>query len=120
MKLNSIRPTLWVDNVRATIDWYVNTLGFNEADYVEEWHWGAVVKDEVEIMFSRPNEHMAYNGAQFTGSLYMNTNNVEAWWKKLKDDQNIFYEIESFDYGMKEFAIKDCNGYILQFGQNIS
>jgi len=28
----------------------------------------------------------------------------------------VVYPIESFDYGMREFAIRDNNGYILQFG----
>jgi hypothetical protein len=28
--------------------------------------------------------------------------------------------MEDFEYGMREFAIRDNNGYILQFGQEIS
>ena len=26
---------------------------------------------------------------------------------------------EDFPYGMKEFTVKDCNGYVLQFGQDM-
>jgi hypothetical protein len=32
----------------------------------------------------------------------------------------IFYPVEDFSYGLREFAIRDNNGYILQFGQEIS
>jgi hypothetical protein len=31
----------------------------------------------------------------------------------------IVYPLEDFPYGMREFAIRDNNGYILQFGQEI-
>lgn len=110
---------LWVDDVRTTIDWYIKELGFEEANYVEKWHWGVVVKDEVEIMLAKPNAHTAYHGPQFTGSLYLNTDDVEALWLQLKNSPNVYYQMESFDYGMKEFAIRDLNGYILQFGQEI-
>lgn len=38
------------------------------------------------------------------------------WWK-LKDKARVCYGIEIFEYGMREFAIYDNNGYLLQFGQ---
>ncbi len=119
MNLQELVPTLWVDDVRATIDYYVSVLGFREEDYVEEWGWGAVEKDKVRIMLAKPNEHIPYNGPQFTGSLYLRTPDVDTWWNELKDKASVYYDIENFEYGMREFAIKDFNGYILQFGQDI-
>jgi len=44
---------------------------------------------------------------------------VDALWTTLKDHTNIYYGIETFEYGMREFAIKDNNGYILQFGKQL-
>ena len=38
---------------------------------------------------------------------------------KVKDAVRVCYPIEDFDYGMREFAIFDNNGYLLQFGQEI-
>lgn len=70
-------------------------------------------------MFSLPNAHYKYQKPNLTGSLYFNTSDVEAWWAKLKDISDIVYPLEVFDYGMKEFAIHDFNGYILQFEQPI-
>jgi len=37
----------------------------------------------------------------------------------LKHNTEIVYPIEDFDYGMREFAIRDSNGYCLQFGQEV-
>ena len=42
---------------------------------------------------------------------------ANALWLQLKDKATVVYPIEEFDYGMREFAIRDINGYILQFGQ---
>jgi uncharacterized glyoxalase superfamily protein PhnB len=120
MKLTNLRPMLWVNDVKATIDWYVNTLEFERGDYVEEWQWGSVFRDSVRIMFAKPNEHTPYKGPVFTGSLYMNTDDVKTLWEKLKDTPFVYYGLETFEYGMREFAIKDLNGYILQFGQDVS
>jgi uncharacterized glyoxalase superfamily protein PhnB len=108
---------LWTDDVKDTMDYYTTRLGFTHGNNLENWAWGCVILDNVEIMFARPNEHMPYNGPQFTGTLYINTDNVDAWWEKLKDKVEVVYDIENFDHGMREFAIRDCNGYILQFGQ---
>lgn len=120
MKLDSIRPVIWVTDVKATLDYYVNVLGFSQTAYDAAVGWGEVVKDNVVIMFSAPNEHIPYDKLQFTGSFYLNTNNVDECWQQLKDKASILYPIENFDYGMREFAITDCNGYILQFGQTLN
>ena len=40
-------------------------------------------------------------------------------WAKLKDITKVCYGIETFDFGMREFAIYNNNGYMLQFGQEI-
>lgn len=34
--------------------------------------------------------------------------------------KDLHYPVEDFGYGMREFAIYDNNGYLLQFGQEIS
>ena len=53
----------------------------------------------------------------FTGSLYFHTDDVDTLWQRLKDRARICYPIDNFEYGMREFAIYDNNGYLLQFGQ---
>src|SRR5438105_11371570 len=118
-KLLAMRPMLWVDDVRATIDWYVSVLGFEEGNYVADWQWGIIKKDEVLIMLAKPNEHTPYNGPMFTGSLYINTDDVDDLWESLRGSSYVVYGLDNFEYGMREFAIKDYNGYILQFGQDL-
>ena len=68
-------------------------------------------------MFSHPVESIAFETAQFTGSLYFNIADVDNLWESLKDNVKICYEIATFEWGMREFAIYDNNEYVLQFGQ---
>ena len=119
MKLKALRPLFWTTKIPETITFYTEILGFNLDNYEEEWGWASLSKDGIEIMLSLPNEHKPFEEPSFTGSFYFNTDNVDEWWEQLKDKARICYELETFDYGMREFAIYDNNGYILQFGQEI-
>ena len=40
-------------------------------------------------------------------------------WTALKDKARLCYDIETFPWGMREFAVYDNNGYMLQFGEEV-
>lgn len=120
MKLTGLRPILWTENLRETIDFYVRILNFTCDEANEEWGWASLSKDDAAIMLAAPNAHTNYEKIGFTGSFYFNTDDVEGLWDHLRDKARICYEIDDFDWGMREFAIYDNNGYILQFGQEIN
>ncbi|MBK1897149.1 VOC family protein [Chryseobacterium paridis] len=117
VKYNSLRPILWTQNLDETIGFYLHTLGFILIERNDEWEWATIRKDDVEFMLSKPNEHEKFNGIGFTGSFYFNVDHVDDLWEELQDKAEICYEIETFEWDMREFAIYDNNGYILQFGQ---
>ena len=119
MRLTKLRPTLWTENLPATVDFYVNILGFTCEEFNEQWGWASLWKDEVELMVSIPDEHTAYSKIGFTGSFYFNVENVDSIWYHLKDRVSVSYEPENFDWGLREFGIFDNNGYLLQFGQEV-
>lgn len=119
MKLNKLTPLLWTNKLQETIDFYTKTLNFICTDRNDEWGWAAMHNDKVEIMIAKPNEHTFFEKSAFTGSFYFNVDQADELWLALKDKVEIVYPIETFDWGMREFAIYDNNGYILQFGQNI-
>lgn len=117
MKFTALRPMIVTAEFKETIDFYTSILGFICGERNDEWGWASLHRDEVEIMVSRPNDHTPFERPIFTGTFYFNTDNIDKLWEQLKDTPSIFYGIENFEYGMREFAIKDNNGYILQFGQ---
>lgn len=119
MNLNKLTPLLRTKNLQETVDWYVNVLGFTCTDFVPDWGFARVQLNGADLMLAGQNEHFLFEKPEFTGSFYINTNNVDVWWNKLKDKCKVCYEIETFDYGMREFGIFDINGYLLQFGQSV-
>lgn len=120
MKITGLRPMLWTEDLMGSVNFYTETLGFTANEFNEEWGWASLSKDDVSIMLAKPNEHTEYEKIGFTGSFYFNTDEVDALWEELKDKAKICYGIENFFYGMREFAIYDNNGYLLQFGQEVA
>jgi uncharacterized glyoxalase superfamily protein PhnB len=106
---------LRVHDIEESIRFYCDVLGFSCAERLEGW--ACLVKDDVEIMLALPNEHQPFEQPTFTGSLYLRTDDVNKWWLSLNSNVTVVYPLEDFDYGMREFAILDNNGYCLQFGQ---
>ena len=115
MKLQELTPLLRTNDLKGSIRFYTDVLGF-ECDGSSE-EWASLRRDNVTIMFALPNEHEPFDGPAFTGSLYINPDDVDAMWERVKDKARVCYPIDNFDYGMREFAIYDNNGYLLQFGQ---
>jgi uncharacterized glyoxalase superfamily protein PhnB len=117
MHLNRLTPMLEVTDMDETIGFYHDVLGFECANRVEGW---AVLPNcGVEIMICLPNAHTPFDKPRFTGSLYMKLDDVDALWQQVKDKTTVVYPLENFFYGMREFAIRDNNGYCLQFGTEI-
>jgi len=119
MILQQITPMLWTDDMESSIAFYRDILGFQLNEYNTEWGWASLSKDQVQLMLARPNQHLSFTGPNFTGSFYYYIPDVDALWEQLKNTPYVYYPIENFEYGMREFAIKDNNGYILQFGKEI-
>jgi uncharacterized glyoxalase superfamily protein PhnB len=120
MKLTDLRPLLWTPDVKATITFYTDILGFTCDAHDEEIGWASLSRDAVTLMVSRPNAHFDFNGPVFTGSFYFSTEDARACWEQVKDKAKVCYPLEEFSWGMREFAIYDNNGYLLQFGQELA
>lgn len=120
MKLEALTPMLRTWDLRASIAFYTEVLGFQCAALAEDRGWAALQRDQVRIMISGPNEHEGDTAPAFTGSLYINTDEVEQLWEQVRDRARVCYPLEDFEHGMREFAIYDNNGYLLQFGRELT
>jgi uncharacterized glyoxalase superfamily protein PhnB len=117
MRLENLTPILEVTSIDETIRFYRDVLGFECVG--QEKGWARLRNGGVEIMISLPNAHIPFDKPAFTGSLYFNPDDVDALWEQLKDKATVVYPLENFFYGMREFAIRDNNGYCLNFGSPI-
>jgi uncharacterized glyoxalase superfamily protein PhnB len=119
MKFQPIVPMIWTNELNETVDFYCDILGFTCGKYSEDWGWAAIHKDDCEIMIAKPNEHTPFERPYFSGTFYIKTDDVDVLWNQIKDKVKIAYEIEDFDWDMREFAIYDNNSYMIQFGQDL-
>jgi len=117
MQIEGPIPILYVADIEQSIRFYCDVLGFRCASRLDGW--ASLQLDGAEIMVSLPNDHIPFEKPSFTGSFYFHAENVDKLWERLREKVAIVYPLENFDYGMREFAICDVNGYILQFGQEI-
>ena len=85
---------MWTEDLSATVEFYVEKLGFTCRELNEKWGWASLNLDEAWIMLTRPNEHTTYEKIGFTGSFYFNTDDVDRLWEELKDKARICYGIE--------------------------
>lgn len=112
-------PVVYTNNIADTIQFYVRILGFQCSAYEPDWGWASVRLNNAELMISIPPEHIPFDKPIFTGSFYIHTDKVDEIWEEVSQNSNVCYSIANFEYGMREFAIYDNNGYLLQFGQEI-
>jgi uncharacterized glyoxalase superfamily protein PhnB len=117
MKLTNVTPILAVTSIDETIRFYRDVLGFECVNRID--NWAALRNGDAELMISLPNAHEPFDKPHFTGSLYFRLGDVDALWNQLKEKSSVVYPIENFFYGMREFAIRDNNGYCLSFGSPI-
>lgn len=117
MKFQRMTPMLRTWEMERSVAFYTDVLGFRCESSADGW--AALARDGVELMLSSPNQHEGDTAPAFTGSLYIETDDVDALWEQVKDRARVCYAPEDFDYGMREFAIYDNNGYLVQFGEPI-
>ncbi len=116
MRIEQVMPVLSVPDVAQAVAFYSH-LGFKVAKQMEGW--AIMSHGDVQVMFALPNALMPYDKPQLTGSLYFRVDDAAGLWQQLKDTVKVSYPLEDFSYGMREFAIVDPNGYLLQFGQEL-
>lgn len=119
MKLLGLSPMLWTKHLNLTVMFYTNILKFKCDELNEKIGWASISRDNVQFMIVEPRQHPEFKETQFTGSIYIHTDDVDKVWRELKDKVEVVYPVDNFEHGMREFAIYDNNKYMIQFGQEI-
>ncbi len=122
MELQGMIPMLVTNDLPATVAYYTETLGFRlDATWKPEgpMTWARVSSADVALMFVTPDEDEPPVSPTITGELYCYPPDVDALWRELKDRADVVQPIADWDHGMREFQIRDCNGYVLRFGREV-
>lgn len=121
-EMAAVSPMLKVKDLLETIAFYTDTLGFSVANRMDgddgKPYWCSLQWGGASVMFYSMDSLDAPPGPpSMTGVLYFNPKDVTALWTHLRDRAPVEWELQKMHYGMLEFEIRDCNGYILSFGQ---
>jgi uncharacterized glyoxalase superfamily protein PhnB len=119
-----ISPTLAVRNMKQTIQFYRDFLGFKigmafpDADNPE---YVDLSKDGMVLMFI-PAKNVGIGAKEKLGigvNLYMQINgDIDEYYSELKNKGvKIVVDIKDEPYGIRDFTVEDINGYKLTFNQ---
>ena len=115
-----IVPMIHVPDVAATAQWYasigftiVNT--FRECDEGEV-NWALLRLGESDIMLSAGGKSSDAPRREF--DLYIHVEEIDAL-RQMLDGKFIIEDLHDTFYGMREFIIRDCNGFWITFGQPV-
>jgi len=127
-EFESLSPNVIVDNVNEAVDFYTRHLGFSLIASVPEtgtFNWAMVQRGPVAMMFqtlASIQEDMPTLKIERKGSLgtfFIKIRGIESFYEQLKGNVEFGHEMRTTFYGMKEFTVKDPNGYFLTFAEDV-
>lgn len=117
MALTALTPMLRSADLAAALAFYTGLLEFRIDSGGADAGWASLRHGPLALMLAARQAQGDAAISGFPGSLYFRTDDVDAWWQRLQPHARIAYPLEDFAYGMREFAIHDPDGHLLQFGQ---
>jgi uncharacterized glyoxalase superfamily protein PhnB len=117
----NVRPILHVPNVRATADWY-REIGFTLAHLYDEGDsegiFAVLAFGNGQVMFDSGGRNSSEQRREV--DLYLDVDNVDEIHERVRDRVEVIEGVHDTFYGMREFIIRDLNGFWITFGQQVA
>ncbi len=132
--MQRLTPNMAVKNVSESVAFYCDMLGFEllmavseaksgfdtEMDPQKHYIWAMLKHGGVEVMLQESASLKEDVGDFFTTigasmTLYINVEDIDALYQSVHSRVPILKPLETTWYGMREFYLQDCNGYVLAF-----
>ncbi|HZY37017.1 MAG TPA: VOC family protein [Mucilaginibacter sp.] len=116
-------PHLPVKNLRQTLDYYRDTLGF-----YDEWTWpdkngncidGGIRRDEMRLLFGEEPDIVDSNAKIRLSIMWFVDNIEDIYAEYLAMGIAIAAELKTHPYGLREFAFMDINGYYIRVAEGV-
>ena len=125
--LKKLTPNLIVDDVNATIKWYQDVLTCFEVVVTDpgkgKLDRALMSCEDVDIMF-QSRDSIAKSFGEFLDKenngnvvIYIEMEYLKGLRKMINHKVEVVKDIHTTSYGIQEFAIRDCNGFILVFAE---
>lgn len=120
MEIKNLTNELMIDDMEKSIKFYQRILGFAPFVLVPEKDpfFAIMKKNSIQIMLYRRDkfaeEISKLKNIKLGGSVvfYLDIDDVEKFFKDVKDHVKIIKKMHDTDYGTREFSFEDFNGYI--------
>lgn len=115
--LIAINPKLPMRNKKATRDFYIHKLGFEDIGAADYEGYLILKKDQIEIHFF---EFKALNPLENYGQVYIRTEDIETLYQHFLTEKVEIHpngKLETKPWGQIEFSILDPDHNLLTFGQ---
>jgi catechol 2,3-dioxygenase-like lactoylglutathione lyase family enzyme len=115
MKFEKSNPILYSSDIKRSLKYYTEILGFDHSwEWGEPTDFGGVAKDDVEIFFCLENQ-----GNPGTW-LAIIVENVDEYYEEIKEKgAKILGPPISQEWNMHEMYVEDPDGHILRIGNRI-
>jgi catechol 2,3-dioxygenase-like lactoylglutathione lyase family enzyme len=133
LRINKLVPELGVSSLKTSMDFYVQVLGFSIAYQREEEGFAFLTLGEAQVMIDEIEKGRTWETGEFAYPLGRGINfqieveTIQPILDRLRDRKiDLFLETEEKWYrkndhevGNRQFLIKDPDGYLLRFTENL-
>ena len=122
-ELRTAEPVFSVADIRATIQWYEEQLGFIGDPFPdrEPYVFAILRRDAVRIFLQRivdyEKPHLYNRRAGGVWDAYIHVYGIQDLYESVREEATIVQPLRQQPYGNWEFEVKDPNGYILVFSE---
>jgi uncharacterized glyoxalase superfamily protein PhnB len=118
MVIQRLTVLLNVEDVATSIDFYARALGFSLVDswrYEGRFGWAKLAIGSIELMLNEHGENAPARRKNHQGHrdvvLYFDVDDLDSRWAALEQDGLRPGVIRKEDYGTRQFALVDLDGY---------
>jgi uncharacterized glyoxalase superfamily protein PhnB len=120
MKFNRLNAFIPVKDLKKTIDFYKTGFGF-----YEDWAMGTdggLRRDDLRLVFCQDPEYVeVINNDIYSFVFIWFVDNVDAIYQEFKERKiEITSELENKPWHIREFSIKDINGYTIRVSEGMN
>lgn len=127
MKLQQLVPMLKVSDIHRSLQFYQEVAGFtrvSSAEALEKWNWAEIRSGDVVLMLAQSCDDAAISVVDedeesWPTIFYFYPDDVETLYEHVKGLGCQVDELCTTFYGMREFSVRDPDGHLLSFGQEV-
>jgi uncharacterized glyoxalase superfamily protein PhnB len=118
-KFNRLSAFIPVRNIHETLDYYKNTFGF-----YDEWTMGTdggLRRDDMRLVFCQDEEYaQVINNDMYSFVLIWFVDKVDEIYQEFREKKiEITSDIENKPWGIREFTVRDINGYTIRISEGL-